>query len=512
MQKSLFKKYLIITMSIVLAGYIVLVSVMMAFFTGFWEGQTKERLTRNAGSIATLAKGATTLDEDGGGYTMDVNLLNILIRTISTTIDADIFITDLEGNRLTGSYIDETKSDLQIPVPINHVEMAQDGFCEFRSDFSGFYSSSYYTIGIPLVVESSDGSGDQVIAGAIFASTKDMATVEYQLATLQIFALSAVLTLGLTFVVVWLFTYKMVKPLRDMSAASKAIGEGNFTVRVPVQSADEIGQLSMALNNMANSLSSVEGMRRSFIANVSHELKTPMTTIGGFIDGILDNTIPKEKQSYYLRIVSKEVKRLSRLVKSMLDLSKIDSGEMKLNPVKFDISATIFSTLLTFETAIEDKEIQILGLEDLRSQSVWGDQDLIHQVIYNLVENAVKFTNDKGYIRFSVADSFDKTFISIENSGQGIDSDDLPMIFDKFYKTDKSRSMDTKGMGLGLYLVKTILKLHCGDICVKSGKDEYCRFELYLPKPRELQKQTFDTTVTNLKLKSENVDDIQVIE
>ncbi len=512
MQKSLFKKYLLITMGIVLAGYIVLVSVMMAFFTNFWEGQTKERLTQNASSIANYARGATELDEDGSGYTMDVNVLNYLINTISSNIGADIFITDLEGNRLTGAYAEKEQDEDITPVPIQHVEMASEGFCEFRSDFSGFYSSAYYTVGIPLIVESGNGDEKQVIAGAIFASTKDMATAEYQLATLQIFALSAVLTLGLTFVVVWLFTYKMVKPLRDMSVASKAIGEGNFAVRVPVQSADEIGQLSMALNNMANSLSSVEGMRRSFIANVSHELKTPMTTIGGFIDGILDNTIPKEKQSYYLRIVSKEVKRLSRLVKSMLDLSKIDSGEMKLNPVKFDISATIFSTLLTFETAIEEREIQILGLEDLGSQCVWGDQDLIHQVIYNLVENAVKFTNDGGYIRFLVTDSFDRTFIAIENSGQGIDSDDLPMIFDKFYKTDKSRSMDTKGMGLGLYLVKTILRLHEGDICAKSEKDEYCRFEMYLPKPRELQKENFDTSVTNLKLKSENADDIQYIE
>ncbi len=510
MQKSLFKKNLAITMSIVLAGYVVLVVFMMAFFTSFWENEKKDLLTQNARSVATFAATATVMDEETGEYVLDVNTFNVLLSVVANNIGADIFITDINGNRVTGSYMDSGMKEANEPVPIEYVEMASNGFCEFKSDFSGIYHKSYYTIGIPLALVNSDS--ETVVAGAVFASTENTSVKDYQIATLQIFAISALITLGLTFIVVWAFTYKMVKPLRQMSQASKAFGEGDFSVRVPIQSADEIGQLSVALNNMANSLANVEGMRRSFVANVSHELKTPMTTISGFIDGILDDTIPHDKQRYYLNIVSLEVKRLSRLVKSMLDLSKIDSGEMKLNPVKFDISSTVFSTLLTFEKAIEEKNIEILGLENVGPQSVWGDEDLIHQVIYNLLENAVKFTNNGGYIKFVICDSFDRTVICIENSGQGIEPDDLPMIFDKFYKTDKSRSMDTKGMGLGLYLVKTILKLHSGDISVKSNVNEFCRFEMYLPKPPELKKQTFDTSVINLKQNAGDSDDIQYIE
>ena len=273
-----------------------------------------------------------------------------------------------------------------------------------------------------------------------------------------------------------------------MSAAAKSFGNGDFSMRVPVTSSDEIGQLALAFNNMADSLSNSESMNRSFVANVSHELKTPMTTIAGFIDGILDGTIPPERQTHYLRIVSDEVKRLSRLVKTMLNLSRIDNGELKLRPADFDISETVLSTVLTFEKSIEEKHIDIRGLDTLTPQQVRGDEDLLHQVIYNLVENAVKFTNKGGYIAFTVSDSIDRVAVAIENSGSGIQADELPMVFEKFYKTDKSRSQDKNGMGLGLYLVKTIIKLHGGDITVSSAVDQYTQFSFYIPKPQEAPK------------------------
>lgn len=236
---------------------------------------------------------------------------------------------------------------------------------------------------------------------------------------------------------------------------------------------------------MANSLTNSEGMRRSFIANVSHELKTPMTTIAGFIDGILDGTIPQDEQDKYLHIVSDEVKRLSRLVKSMLDLSRIDSGDMKIHPSHFDITHTVVNTLLTFEQSIDEKGIEIAGLEDAAPMQVYGDPDLLHQVVYNLVENAVKFTNQGGTIRVQIIDSVDRTVVAIENTGPGIAAEDLPMVFDRFYKGDKSRSRDKNGMGLGLYLVRTILQLHGGNIQVSSVQGQYCRFEFYVPKPQE---------------------------
>ena len=210
-----------------------------------------------------------------------------------------------------------------------------------------------------------------------------------------------------------------------------------------------------------------------------------MTTIAGFIDGILDGTIPPEREAHYLRTVSQEVKRLSRLVRTMLDLSRIDSGELHLRPARFDLTNTILVAILSFEKPIEEKKLEIRGLEHAESLFVDGDPDMLHQVVYNLFENAVKFTNPGGYIEIQVEDGADRTTVSIRNSGHGIEPDEIRMIFDRFYKTDKSRSQDKNGMGLGLYIVRTIIKLHGGEITVQSVENEYCQFEFWLPKHEE---------------------------
>ena len=323
--------------------------------------------------------------------------------------------------------------------------------------------------------------------GAVFASCSFRSFSDYRANLMQMFLLAAVAAFMVSFCIVWLYSYSLVRPLRDMASAARSFGDGNFSRRVPITGDDEIGQLAIAFNNMASSLATSESVRRNFIANVSHELKTPMTTIAGFIDGILDGTIPQEKQRYYLQIVSDEVKRLSRLVRTMLDLSRIDSGELHLRPARFDITQTIFSALLSFERPIEEKRLEIRGLEDAESLFVDGDPDMIHQVMYNLIENAVKFTNEGGYIQIGVIDCENRTVVRVRNSGPGIPADEVSLIFDRFYKTDKSRSKDKTGMGLGLYIVRTIIRLHGGEITASSVENEYCQFEFWLPKLNENQ-------------------------
>ena len=280
----------------------------------------------------------------------------------------------------------------------------------------------------------------------------------------------------------------MVKPLRQMSTAAKQFGKGDFSVRVSATGNDEINELATAFNNMAESLSASETTRKSFVANVSHELKTPMTTITGFIDGILDGTIPPEKQNHYLHIVSDEIKRLSRLVRSMLNLSRIDSGELKLNYQTFDLLDVLVNVIITFEQEIDRKGIDIKGLDMITPKSVYGDKDLLHQVVYNLVENAVKFTNDGGYIEFNIIESLERFDFMIKNSGMGIGASEIEHVFERFYKTDKSRSKDKKGLGLGLYLVRSIIRLHGGDISAKSNVGEYTEFDFYIPKIAQKKK------------------------
>lgn len=507
MQKSIFKRYLGITMAIVILSFIMLGSVMMVFFAQYWASEKEKTLSQNAVSVANMARQAI-YNRDRFEYVQDTDIVHTAVEGYAKNIDADIFITDLHGNVIYGCF---TSSKLKEPGKIDQsiVDLViQQGDYQDRTDLSGFYKSKYISVGLPVLVP--DG-GSESCMGVVFVTTSSSPFNAMQNQMVEIFLIAAILALAVTFCVVGFFSYSLVKPLRQMSSVVKSFGDGDFSVRMPVTSTDEVGQLSVSFNDMANSLSSSEGMRRSFIANVSHELKTPMTTIAGFIDGILDGTIPYQEQEKYLKIVSDEVKRLSRLVKSMLDLSRIDSGELRIQPQNFDISKTVFNTLLTFEPAIEEKKIEIRGLEGTGQQIVFGDQDLIHQVVYNIIENAVKFTNMGGYIAFTITDSIDRTSVAIENSGVGIEPEELPMIFDRFYKTDKSRSRDKNGMGLGLYLVRTIVKLHGGDISVSSQVNQFCRFEFYIPKRKtENNFKIKDNSSKNREAKNSDTSPINV--
>ena len=173
----------------------------------------------------------------------------------------------------------------------------------------------------------------------------------------------------------------------------------------------------------------------------------------------------------------------------MLDLSRLDSGEMKLNYQTFDLLATLVTIIITFEQEIDRKNIEIRGLDMITPKMVYCDKDLIHQVVYNLIENAVKFTNENGYIEFNITESLEQFDFSVKNSGTGIKQSEIGLVFDRFYKTDKSRSKDKKGLGLGLYLVRSIIRMHGGDITAKSEYGEYCEFDFYLPKQQVNKKQ-----------------------
>lgn len=343
------------------------------------------------------------------------------------------------------------------------------------SRLGGLYSEGQYTAGTAL--KSADGEK----LGYVLVSSSAEALGDYVLDNLRTYVLSGIAVLIVAFVVLYIITYRLVRPLRQMAAITRRFSQGDFSGRVKVHGGDEVAELANALNGMAVSLSSLEDMRRSFIANVSHELKTPMTTIAGFIDGILDGTVPPEKRAEYLRIVSEETKRLSRLVGSMLNLSRIDSGQLRINPVSFDLTASTCEVLLSFEQRIEQKNLSIEGLDRCEPQTVLADYDLLQQVVYNLLDNAVKFTNEGGTIALSLSRVEDRTVFTIRNTGDGIPSAEMPHIFERFYKSDRSRGLDKNGTGLGLYIVKTVIDLHGGEITVRSVEGEYCEFSFRLP-------------------------------
>jgi signal transduction histidine kinase len=482
LRRSLFGKYLAFGLIILLVSFIALSVMMYIFVNSYWEREKKNNLIDNATRVASIAEASSRLTLSGYDRALsEYEIFGLTFNTIAESIGADIFIVDNTGECL---YCTEGSGCIHHENAVPSYVLAATASGEFfeSGTLEGYYKDSYYTAGVPILSE--DGS----INAFCYASAHSTFVAELPLTFMKIFLTAAVITLVIVIIFVASMSYSMVRPLRQMSAAAKKLAVGDFSVRVKVASDDEIGELAHAFNEMADSLSASEGMRRSFIANVSHELKTPMTTIAGFVDGMLDGTIPPERHRHYMTIVSNEVKRLSRLVTSMLSLSRIDNGELKIHPTNFDLFSTLVSILSGFEQTIRDRKYDITGLGDFRSIHVYADPDLMYQVIYNLIENAVKFTNEGGTINFGVEETRYDISVMITNTGAGIPPEDIRFIFDRFYKTDKSRSMDKKGMGLGLFITKTIMRLHGGDIYVESQVDVYTRFTIRLPKTTAPQK------------------------
>lgn len=298
---------------------------------------------------------------------------------------------------------------------------------------------------------------------------------------LRLFLPAVFISLIISFFLVYILSKKITSPLKQMTETAKKISSGNWKTRLSFEGNDEITVLADSFNQMLDNLENLEKMRRDFIANISHELRTPMTSINGFIEGILDGTIPEDKQGYYLNIVKEEVKRLQRLVSDMLDIAKMESGESKVNITKFNLCEVIRLSVIQLQKFIEDKNINFRANFEQESMYVHADRDAIQRVLINLIHNAIKFTPYEGDISVSVRNVKGKAEINVTDSGEGIPNEDIHFVFDRFHKADKSRGKDKTSVGLGLYIVKNILKAHNEDITVQSEYGKGTTFTFSLP-------------------------------
>lgn len=467
MRLKLFKKYFFTTTLIILSSLVVIMVILTFVLNNYIAKERHLSLSKACDEVSQFLKEESIEESDQ---------IEGIVSTIADISGADIFIAD--ENRIVKICSCEdflqNRNCLHTAKEISQLEFEKAvNSDELRLTTLGLYKNPHYITAVS--VASLDGSLT-VFAGAPVSIIKDIiATVS------NLYLLSAIIPIIIMFFAIYAMTYRMTKPIKLMSEASRLMARGDFSKRIPVTSDDEIGELSAAFNMMTNNLASLEGMRKSFVANVSHELKTPMTTIGGFIDGILDGTIPPDKQSYYLGIVSEEIKRLSRLVNSMLSISKLESGEQALSYELFDLRELIFTTVISQEQRIKTQKLTVEGLDELEAISINADKDLMHQVIYNLVDNAIKFTNEGGKISFKLAKENHKTVFVLTNSGLGIPQKDIKFVFERFYKVDKSRSAAKNSTGIGLYIVKTVIKAHGGTIMVSSKENEFTSFKVILP-------------------------------
>ncbi len=481
---KLFRRYLFGIFSIVMISLLLMSLLFLGIETSRWKDEQTNSLSSYTDVIAGNVRNLMhNYHDDAFTNTVPIYILANNLNTMCSANNCDIFICDLNGKVIlckemtNGDIRNNNHCEIhsQYAIPEDIINKAKIGRYSDTTLLGGIYSVNQLVVGTPI------NSGAKTV-GIVFASKSVASTIYTYISNIsKIVLFSALVVLVAVTLISYLMAYRFTRPLRQMSYATKRFAEGDFSYKIPEKGADELTDLAKALNKMALSLSVLEGSRRSFVANVSHELKTPMTTISGFIDGILDGTIPKERENYYLGIVSEEVKRLSRLVTGMLNMSKLEAGVMQINSTEFDLSQSVIRTILNFETKINSKSIEILGLEGLESFNVKADEDMLMQVIYNLIDNAIKFTPDNGYIAFKLFAADRKAYFSIRNSGDGISPDDLEKIFERFYKIDKSRSFDVKGAGLGLYIVQSIINLHGGEIKATSEEGRYTDFSFWIP-------------------------------
>ena len=478
-RSSIFRRYFAFTAAIVLVCMIVLGLIMIVFVSSQQWNEKTETLVSNAKTIIDDAKAYHFSDSESIEHTREIlsNALNIM----SIATKSDYFITDTDGNVLVceNSANGDCPVHKKMKVGKEYMSPALDkGFSNYVSDKT--FGRGMFVVSVPITVSSASGSET---IGAVFAVENAIdGLLPYILGILNVFFFTAIALLGISSLLIYQLCKGIAGPLEEMEEVTRHFAKGEFEHRANENYKRSFFRtFAKALNKMADELAVNEEAQKSFIANVSHELKTPMTTIGGFIDGILDGTIPESEQRRYLQTVSSEVKRLARIVVSMLNLSKIEAGEVALSPVDYDISKQIFDTLLSFERRIEEKHIKIEGFEDMTPVTAHADKDLIQQVIYNLFDNAVKFTPENGTITVFAENRGGKTRVTIRNTGVSVSNEEISRIFERFYKVDKSRSFDVKGVGLGLYIVKTIINMHDGEITASSVDGEYTEFSFTIP-------------------------------
>ena len=458
---------------ILLAALLLLGTSFRALVEDFLQDNAMENLRSDATIISELASAYYT---EGSLSSRDF-LLNLDLS--SRVSGADAIICDSTGRVVLCSDSPFGCEHQMLVIEEKYLHrVLQNGIASDTGAVPDLYPDARYIVSVPIL-DANTQKGVGIVMGSSPLAQTTM--VLERISDIYLFvALIVVLVAG---VVMTFFARQQSKPLQDMARVANAFGHGDLNARVRLEGdyPQEIEELALAFNNMATSLQKSEYQRQEFVAKVSHELKTPMTTIGGYIDGILDGTIPANRSRQYMQIVSDETKRLSRLVRSMLDISRLQDqgGIPDEKKTRFDVEECAGQVLITFEKKIMDKHLDVdVDIPELPTYT-YACEDYITQVIYNLLDNAVKFCPEGGTLGLKISKSNTKIFVSVSNDGDTIPADELPLVFDRFPKLDKARNKKD-GWGLGLYIVKTIVCSHGEDISVTS-KDGKTAFSFTLP-------------------------------
>ena len=458
--KSLHARTFRLIAFVVLLNFIVFT---LAFTVISYNGVVREKRATMTATARTAADIASAVQNEEGLESWSVRLL---MSTLSRATSTRIVLADSGGTVVSSSDITEGGSFIGMKVPENALsKLRRDGEYSAFTEFFGGSSAKSYVVASCIKEPFSEKT-----LGFVFVESETGTVRQVWKLFFMLFVLAGggvlLIALGMSL----MLSKRQTEPMHRMAEAAGRFSKGDFSQRISEDaSVSEIYELTTAFNSMADSLEQAEQKRRDFIANVSHELRTPMTTISGFADGILDGTVPREREEEYLRIISDESRRLARMVQKMLELSRLEEmDKTELLKKSFELTETVGTTLLSQEGRINAKHIEIEAVLPEEPVYVVGDEDAIRQVFYNLLDNAVKFSPEGGTVAVNVFKKDEKAYVSVRNSGETIPPEELGRIFDRFHKADRSRSLDREGAGFGLFIVKTIIENHGETVSVVS--------------------------------------------
>lgn len=457
---TIFKKQFFMHTCALIVSFVLLGTGLTKAFTSFFIKQKEQVLIEQAEKISQVYKQALFF---GGQAEKEV-------KKIEKYLDCNFIVMDSNNYVLfTSSDIDDKWIGAKVNISNKNIHFGKGEILKSQGTMGGVFSTSMVTIGYPIII------GD-VQAGFIFTSsptTDIFSTVEKSYQIIILFMLIAIL---IAFLLIYVFSRTISLPLIEINKAAKIMADGNFDKKIYIDSKDEIGELANVLNDMATKINEQEKRRREFISNISHDIRSPLTSMKGFLQALIDGTIPDEKRERYLNIILEETERLTRLSNNLLDINRLEDANAESGNIEFNLNELIRNIIISFEARVVTKELKINLSFEKEAIMVFADIEKIERVIYNLIDNAIKFTDNNKNIFINVKIKGEKALISIKDEGKGIAPEMQKRVFERFYKADASRGEDKKGSGLGLAIVKEFILAQGETIVLNSELNKGSEF------------------------------------
>ncbi len=469
MRHSLYAKFILMYILFGFIGFFIITTFSSQMTMNQLTEQKAEDFYREANYISSnfvQSYYSGTQDSDA------LRTIHTQFQALDAYLNARIWLLTPDGEVLLDSSADFSKSRTQTIPAFDPTHMGNRYY--MVGDFYGTFSEKTMSVAVPITYNFQT-------RGYVLIHTplSDLATERDQL--LNVTYLTLLIVFLVSLMILGLFTFAVYRPLLKITEAAKQYASGNFKYKLQIESSDEIGQLANTLNYMARDLGESDDYQKKFVANISHDFRSPLTSIKGYLEAMLDGTIPVEMQEKYLNIVLMETERLNKLTGSLLALNSFDTKRNRLDITQFDINAVIKNTVSSFEGRCRERFITIELLFDAKQQFVAADMGKIQQVLHNLLDNAIKFSPNNTTIVIETTLRHEKVFISVKDEGIGIPRDSMKKIWERFYKTDPSRGKDKRGTGLGLAIVKEIINSHGEHINAISTEGVGTEFIFTLP-------------------------------